>query len=72
MTPKEKANQLFNAFGIYDWDERKGWEFNILNTKANVNKVIHHIVSALDWHEFEVPNKEYEYWKEVKKEIENL
>ena len=30
------------------------------------------IISAIDWHEFETPNKQLEFWNGVLKEIYNL
>jgi hypothetical protein len=30
------------------------------------------IIDAIDWHEFETPNKEINYWLDVRKEINNL
>jgi len=30
------------------------------------------ILDAINWHDFETPNKEIEYWNEVKTEIEKL
>jgi hypothetical protein len=35
-------------------------------------KVVDEIIDAIDWHEFEYPNKEFYYWQEVKTEIQNL
>lgn len=28
------------------------------------------IINAIDWHDYEVPNKDIEYWQKVKKAIE--
>ena len=33
---------------------------------------VNEIIDAIDWHEFEAPNKQIEYWNEVLKEIDNL
>ena len=33
---------------------------------------VYEIIQAIDWHEFETPNKELEYWNEVKSELEQL
>jgi len=33
---------------------------------------VNEILDAIDWHNFEFPNKEFIYWQEVKREIEKL
>ena len=74
MTPKEKAEELVSRY-------RK----EILKGKYRVNGFIveeisqecaliavDEIIDAIDWHEYEVPNDQLNFWFEVKREIENL
>lgn len=67
MTPKEKAKQLVDKYyGITDvnWGIRQQKECALI--------AIAEIIEAIDWHEFEPPNREFEFWDEVKTEIEKL
>ena len=64
-TPKEKAEELVNKIigdtsTIYD------------DAKKCAIIAVDEIIIAIDWHEFEPPNKEIEYWQEVKQEIQSL
>jgi len=61
-TPKEKAEELVgkmydSTFIIYD------------EAKQCAIIAVDEIIIAIDWHEFETPNKEIEYWQLVKQEI---
>jgi hypothetical protein len=73
MTPKEKSEELFNGFYmiLLDSDSDKGEEVlvSILAGKCAI-LCVDEIISAIDWHDFEIPNKKFEYWNEVKLEIE--
>ena len=62
MTPKEKADELI----------RKYYSIGAIEVKQCALIAVDEIVIAIDWHEFETPNKEIEYWQEVKQEIEKL
>jgi hypothetical protein len=64
MTPQEKARELLDRF-----IQANG---NSFFAKECALLAIEEILKAIDWHEFEQPNKEYEYWNEVKQEIEKL
>lgn len=65
---KEKAKELVEKY------------VNLLPLGNNLYKiaklcakiVVEEIIDAIDWHEFEVPNKEIEHWEQVKKEICDL
>lgn len=69
MTPKEKAQELV---------------YNIMFKDTSFNRVdrlvahkialicVDEICEAINWHEFESPNKQWEYWNNVKQEIEKL
>jgi hypothetical protein len=60
MTPKEKALRLMEKFE------------NALTIKDCAKVTINEICEAINWHEFEVPNEEFNYWNEVKDEINKL
>ena len=72
MTPKEKAYRLYETM-FYTMAQSK------LSPKENDSIAIKcalvavdEITDAIYWHEFKTPNKELDYWTEVKKEINNL
>ena len=60
--PKEKAKELYNKFYYNDK----------IQAKQCALIAVDEILLAIDWHEFEYPNDEFEYWHEVKAEIEKL
>lgn len=68
ITPKEKAEELFNQADmiVYTDQDYKS------QCKQVANLVCNEVLKAIDWHEFEVPNTEFEYWNKVKQEIDNL
>ena len=67
MTPKEKAKQLVDKYyGITDVN------WGIRQQKESALITVAEIIEAIDWHEFEPPNREFEFWDEVKTEIERL
>jgi hypothetical protein len=77
MTPKEKAKYIVDRMyytisnnGSYMGENSipHKWE----EAKKCALIAVDEIVIAIDWHEFETPNKEIEYWQEVKQEIEKL
>lgn len=45
---------------------------NALTIKDCAKVTINEICEAINWHEFEVPNEEIDYWNEVKEEINKL
>ena len=67
MTPKEKAIELYDKFIFPCWECD---EFDRAKQCALI--AVDEIVNAIDWHKFETPNKELEYWRQVKQEIEKL
>lgn len=69
--PKEKALELFNK--IYQVKDIL-FQQSMDNYQAKQCALIavDEIMNAIDWHDFETPNKEFEYWQEVKQEIEKL
>ena len=74
MTPKEKANELYNK--VYGQTPTRWTELEIEEDKRFAKQctliVVNEIIDAIDWHEFETPNKEINYWLDVRKEIEKL
>jgi hypothetical protein len=76
MTSKDKAKELINKYKPFvhcidlyeDYDERIAMK----NSKKCALLVVDEIIDAIDWHEFETPNKEINYWLDVRKEINNL
>jgi hypothetical protein len=72
MTPKEKANDLFDKM---HWSMPHPSTTNAetyIISKMCAIVAVDEILKAIDWHKFETPNNEIEYWAEVKQEIENL
>jgi hypothetical protein len=65
MMPKDKAIELVNKFSTVGLQQR---EEGIACAIMAVNEII----EAIDWHEYETPNKELNYWLDVRKEISNL
>jgi hypothetical protein len=69
MTQKEKAINLIRKFNTNDNFDFLG---GVKRAKQCALIAVDEILTAIDWHEFETPNKQIEYWQEVKQEIENL
>ena len=64
MTLKEIAVDLMDKFyekGINGYDCRQC---------ALI--AVEEILGAIDWHEFEVPNEQIDFWNKIKQELENL
>lgn len=70
MTPKEKAEELVNKFYIEGDMLKESHSYRLAKKCALI--AVGEIVSSIDWHEFETPNETFEYWWEVKQEIEAL
>lgn len=72
---KQKANELFNKFymTLFDSDSDKGEEIlvSILAGKCAI-LCVDEIISAIDCHDFQTQNKEFEFLNEVKFELEKL
>ena len=65
MTPKEKAEELVNKFDGVGLQMRNE---AIACALIAVDEIMH----VIDWHEFETPNEELNYWNQVKQEIQKL
>lgn len=80
QTPKEKAEELIYRFStpIKVFDELQGWLIHLDSSKAKghaltaVNELIksHYLLTTT--HDLEPSIRCKSYWKEVKKQIENL
>jgi hypothetical protein len=64
-SPKDKAKELVNKFSTVGLQQR---EEGIACAIIAVNEII----QAIDWHDYEMPNNDTNYWLEVRKEIQNL
>jgi hypothetical protein len=73
MTPKEKANELFDkyCFAIRTEERGSGYFTNIIYAKDCALIAVDELIKGVesDWSFME---KRQEYWKEVKQEIVNL
>jgi hypothetical protein len=69
MTPKEKAKELISKFTFLTYPES---DAKFYNPKQCALIAVDEILDAIDWHKFETPNKEIEFWQEIKQEIEKL
>jgi len=70
MTAKEEAKKLVDK--MYQAHSSSASDITKYFAKKCALIAVDEILNAIDWHEFEVPNKEIEYWQEVKQEIEKL
>ncbi len=68
MTPREKAQKILDMF----YFPNLSIDVTSSDSKQCALICVDEIIEAIDWHEFETPNTEFEYWNEVKKEIERL
>lgn len=74
MTAKEKANELANAFvskSVFDMTDEELIQERII-AKRSALICINEIIDAIDWHEFETPNKEINFWLDVRKELNSI
>ena len=71
MSPKEKAIELTNKFVTANIEEVGELAAAIVSKECAIIAV-NEIIDAIDWHEYETPNKELNYWLDVRKEIINL
>jgi hypothetical protein len=61
MTPQEKAKEIFNKM--------KGFRVKHSHSKKCALIAVDEILQSIDWHEFETPNVEIDFWQEVKNEL---
>jgi protein associated with RNAse G/E len=72
MEPKEQSEFILNRIKFILSLCLKGaiTEENLNYTAIQLALMeVQDIKKAIDWHDFETPNKEYEYWDEVKNEL---
>lgn len=68
LSPKEKAKDLYDKYEfVYIQNYTSKHE-----VKQCILIAIDEICEAINWHELEVPNKEWDYWNDVKLEVERL
>jgi hypothetical protein len=67
MTPKEKAEELVDKFMPHS-----NGNSNNNEAKQCALIAVDEICEAINWHEFQVPNEEFNYWNRVKLEIQRL
>ena len=76
MTPKQKAKELVDKFTDYEIEiggQHDGYLFmQIHDAKQCALICVDEIMHVIDWHEFETPNEELNYWNQVKEEIQKL
>ena len=59
-SPKEKARELIQSFS----------DASTLKQCATI--AVNEIIDAIDWHEYDTPNNELNYWLDVRKHINKL
>jgi hypothetical protein len=72
MTAKEKANELVGKFmflSFYFVDGENGARPNAIFC---AKQCVDEIIDAIDWHEFETPNKQINFWLDVRKELNQM
>ena len=84
MTPKEKAHEIVLKINhkkvwmlVHDdeYDGNPSLFYETLtheSSKELALMMVDEIMHVIDWHEFETPNQELNYWNRVKLEIRNL
>lgn len=73
MKAKDKAKELVDKY--YNSEQLCSCETIsiVRNNAIECAKIaVDEIIEAIDWHEFETPNKELEYWQEVKNELNKM
>ena len=65
MTPKEKADEIYNGFDMIIYTDQDHYS----QVKSCSLLAVDGILLAIDWHEYEYPNEQFEYWHEVRTEI---
>jgi len=71
ITPKEKAIELVNKYLAILFGKKYLYKKSEYFTSKQCALIaVNEIIDAIDWHEFE--NPDFEYWQEVKQEIETL
>jgi hypothetical protein len=75
MTPEQRALSIVNTYRMILMNEDTDCGCEILCTSIAIKNAlvtINEIIQSIDWHEFEMPNNETNYWLEVRKELKKL
>lgn len=74
MTSKEKANELLNKFNVSTrfFNQEFGWVDNLDASKDCALILVEEILSTIYKDYYDINNGVYEFWEDVKKEIENM
>lgn len=70
LNAKEKAKELTDKY--FKGSDLLYHDLSWIQAKECALIAVNEILDAIDWHNFEFPNKEFIYWQEVKQEIEKL
>ena len=68
LSPKEKAQELYDKYYIICQEFTEEIQCSI-QAKQCALVAVNEIIEAIDWHYYETPNNEIEYWQEVKHEL---
>ena len=74
---KQKAKELLHKFYISLPNNGSFTGINNINDRWDEGKkcaimAVNEIIDAIDWHEYETPNKQLNYWLDVRKELEKI
>lgn len=73
-SPEEKAQELVDQMFNVDFDEdltdSESHQISHLHAIRCAKIAANHVLSTLDWHEFEVPNNDIAYWQFVIEQLE--
>jgi hypothetical protein len=69
MTPKEKAKELIEKFARIDGYQDSIDLSTCLDEIEYALITVDEILQAIDWHKFETPNVEIDFWQEVNNEL---
>jgi len=72
MTPKEKADLLFNKMDMIIYTDQDNWKSQCVRCALVVVKEILDVYESLDEDADIMFKTEIDYWEEVKSEIEKL
>ena len=74
MTPKEKAEELFDYY--YELIFNQESEYWVGDTRKMIVKLsiknVDEIIEAIDWYAYEISKDQLEYWEEVKQTLTKL
>jgi hypothetical protein len=68
MIPEEKAKEIFDKMYFVD-DVMGNYPMCFDTAKKCALIAVDEILQAIDWHKFETPNVEIDFWQEVKNEL---